>query len=406
MADPSTELEIEGRKAADYSPTTTGWYQDMLPEQRYVAYLTTWVGVAELMNDGRQEEIDPESMTLLAWAPHDDDAYSAADELISSDRYPGLADLHNRVYGNGMAQDGYQNLDFPQINRQNIEQYNVDMITSMGQAGIRTSGMQTGPFYSPGVFEKAAAWLGNFVGGSMDTVREAMGRDPENNPERTGEDVMGAADPTGGDVFYTASQYGTSPADAGKMDMRIMAGDIGQFAAEGYLLGAGVGATSRLVSKLPSTGVNAAARSAAESVGAGNSPSQAIIQSINKFKSTGHAQTMWNATRGIRWGSAGASTVTLASILANAQFGAVGMEDVTGGLSPETQGQLLETRGQQVPESRPPFRPTGQPDASGTPLDTSTAIGRMGEADRQRFQGVSVAEAWQQQQRDRRREEQ
>ena len=44
MADPSTELEIEGRKAADYSPTTTGWYRDMLPEQRYVAYLTTWVG--------------------------------------------------------------------------------------------------------------------------------------------------------------------------------------------------------------------------------------------------------------------------------------------------------------------------------------------------------------------------
>lgn len=402
MADTDVTLETEGREEPDYSPQSTGWYRNLLPEQRYVAYLTTWLGVAELMSEGRQQEIDAESMVLLAWAPHDTDAYNAADELVSSGRYPGLGELHKKVYGNGMAKDGYENLDFPQINRTDVEQYNVDMIRSVEGNGYVPQ-MRTGPFYSPGAFEKAAAWLGNVVSSSMDTVREAMGREPENNPEMTGEDIMNRPPATAGDAFYTASQYGAAENDP-MMTARIMAGDIGQFAAEGYLLGAGIGVTATMVSKIPSTGVHAAAQSSAASVGQGNSPSQAIVQSINRFKSTGRAQRIWNTSRGVRWGSAGASTMTLATIIGQAALGDVDVSDITGNLSQQSQSQILGAGGYSTP--RPPFREGSVAQRSAMPpLETDTAIGRIGAADRERWQGHSVAQAWQQQQAERQREE-
>lgn len=127
--------------------------------------------------------------------------------------------------------------------------------------------------------------------------------------------------------------------------------------------------------------------------------SQAIVQSINKFKSTGRAANIWNTSRGTRWGSAAISTGTLATLIGRAAFGDVNMQDVTGNLSPETQGRLTETiEGQRA--TQPPFRTDTRPQ-----LDTSSAVGRFGAAQRDRFEGNSVAEAWQQQQADKQREE-
>lgn len=392
MAEPDMVLQddVTGKQYADYSPSSTEWYQK-LPQQRYVAYVTVWIGVAELLMEGRQQEIDEEALVLLAWAPHDTAARDVAEEMIDSGRYPGLERVHRKVYGSGFGEeeDGYGDLDFPKITRNDIDEYNVNMITALGDNGYNVPRMQTGPFHSPGLFEKVASWL-------VDTANLAVPEDFEMKGDPESAMLLGKnrVNPTQGDVFYTASQYGAAPGDS-SMDMRIAAGNIGQFAAEGYMaaqvLGVAMGGARSLAGKVPQHGLYGGTRIASEA--AVTKPlTQSIVEGINAFKGTAVARNARDIARGIRWTGAAAGALSLGAVLQNAYFGNLDMTDLTNNMDPETQ-QIIQQANRRY--SPIPYRDTGRN------FDDS-AVGKMGDNLQERLAGNSTADAWQAMQSERR----
>ena len=387
--------DVEGEKYSDYSPTNTGWYKDNLPQQRYVAYVTTWIGVADLLAEGRQDEIDEESLALLAWAPHDTAAYDVATEMMRSERYPGLETIHRKVYGAGNANavDGYGDIDFPKISRSDIPAYNMAMTKTL-EGGIGR--MQTGPFHTPGVFEKVATWLtGEIRDAGNLVVPEDMQIEGEVDPLMWNRENQ---NPTQADVFYTASQYGTPPGSGG-MDMRIAAGNIGQFAAEGFMIGQALGLTMTgvraMTAKVAAQGTGEGARTAAQAAGSGQSLTQSIVQGVNKFKSSPRLQGTRDVARAARWGSAAVSTASLGVILADAKFGNLDQTDLEDNMSPQNREMLqrAQRRYSPIPYKAPP---------TGTSGDPETAMGQISNAQNRRFSRNAVADAWQDQQNERR----
>lgn len=177
-----------------------GWYSDYTPEQRYIAYITTYTALAEYAQTGQMDEFADYYAWVLGHAAADGEAALAGIAMIEADDRPGQAEMkvwHNSVYGEGYLMEGqdhpYADLMLPKINPNDPEGTVERFITAdLGQYGSPAT-MRQQPYdnqtekamlWTIGLFEKAgnfAAQVGEALGGP-----EAEIIDPEEKYEREG----------------------------------------------------------------------------------------------------------------------------------------------------------------------------------------------------------------------------
>ena len=177
-----------------------GWYSDFTPEQRYIAYITTYSTLVVYADQGQMDEFADYAAWVLGHAAADGEAADAGIEMITSDDSPGQAEMidwHNSIYGEGYLMEGqdheYADLMLPKINPNDPEGTVEKFIAAdLGQYGS-VSTMTQKPYDNQ--TEKAMLWtIGLFekAGNRASELIEALGGpeadiiDPEEKFEREG----------------------------------------------------------------------------------------------------------------------------------------------------------------------------------------------------------------------------
>lgn len=177
-----------------------GWYSQYTPEQRYIAYITTYTTLAEYAQTGQMDEFADYAAWVLGHAAADGEAALAGIAMINEDDGPGQAEMkawHNTVYGEGYLMEGqdhpYADLMLPKINPNDPEGTVERFIEAdLGQYGSPAT-MRQQPYDNQ--TEKAMLWtIGLFekAGNLGSQVIEALGGpeadiiDPEEKFEREG----------------------------------------------------------------------------------------------------------------------------------------------------------------------------------------------------------------------------
>jgi len=177
-----------------------GWYSDYTPEQRYIAYITTYTTLAEYALAGRVDEFADYAAWVLGHAAADGEAADAGIAMIVDDDRPGQAEMiqwHNSVYGEGYLMEGqdheYADLMLPKINPNDPEGTVERFIEAdLGQYGSPAT-MEQKPYDNQ--TEKAMLWtIGLFekAGNRASELIEALGGpeadiiDPDEKYEREG----------------------------------------------------------------------------------------------------------------------------------------------------------------------------------------------------------------------------
>lgn len=328
----------------EYSPKGTGLYSDFMPAQRWLMYMLAHAAFQQEVGDPKGDitRLQDEIVALLAWAPVDNEAYNAGQEIVreienSTDPDEGsdLVRLFDNTYGSGNVQGGgLSQFDIPLIDMDDVDGYSAGVLSHMtGDKPIDVNRAMT-PFmsrdyYSPmyrsafiqgGIeFMDTVMTVGEeVVGGIKETFGDTSG-DPDFTPDR-GPDTAA--------LFEQASRKAYAPGE--HETLQTMTAGMNKAVPLAFDVGATVYLGSGAVRQ---TGTYAGAFTdmlrytgwAKGEIGA-----QMLTNGLNRF--SGGLSKMWKYRRPIGAFNLAASGLALGMSYGDAQFGDLQIEDVLTGM--------------------------------------------------------------------------